>query len=211
MPDPQHTFFVAGIGTDVGKTVVSAILAEALQATYWKPVQAGDLHWSDSLKVRSFCSGKVIVLPERYRLNTPASPHLAAQIDGISIEASDFEIPSVEGNLLIEGAGGLMVPLNSEGLLYIDVLKSWKIPAILVSRHYLGSINHTLLSLELLKNEGIELHALVFTGTPNEASESIILKRFPVSRVIRIPQAETVDAAFVRSEAQRVAEILNQH
>lgn len=200
----KKTYFIAGIGTDIGKTVASAVLAEALSATYWKPVQAGDLHHTDSMKVRSWCSEKVTVLPERFRLNTPASPHLSARLDGVSIQASDFTVPQTEGNLLIEGAGGLMVPLNDNGLLYIDLVKAWNFPVILVSRHYLGSINHTLLSLELLKQSGIEVHALVFTGTPNPESEAAIRERFPVKNSIHIPQAETLDADFIRAQAKRI-------
>lgn len=198
------TYCIAGIGTDVGKTVVSAILAETLSASYWKPVQAGDLHHSDSMKVRTYCSDKVTVLSERFLLNTPASPHLAAQIDGVHIQLTDFQIPVVDGNLIIETAGGLMVPLNEEGDLYIDLLKQWKLPVIIVSRHYLGSINHTLLSLEMLKQSGLEVEAIVFVGEKNEASESVILKRFPIEKVIHIPLTETVDSHFVSSQTEQV-------
>ncbi len=189
--------------------MVSAIVAEALSATYWKPVQAGDLQWTDSMKVQSFCSEKVNVLFERFRFKTAASPHLAARLENVTILESDFDIPATNGNLIIEGAGGLMVPLNDEGLLYIDLLKSWNLPVILVSRHYLGSINHTLLSLELLKQSGIKVHAFVFTGEPNIDSESAILKRFPMEKVIHIPQAEEVNAAFVQEQAAKVCDKLS--
>lgn len=208
MATNRNTFFIAGIGTDVGKTVVSAIISEALSATYWKPVQAGDLHFTDSMKVRAFCSENVTVLPERFLLNTPASPHLAAKLDQVSINKTDFVLPEVEGNLVIEGAGGLMVPLNDDGLLYIDLLKTWKIPAILVSRHYLGSINHTLLSLELLKQSGIVVHAIVFVGDRNEASESIILTKFPIEKVIHIPLVAEVNQDFVRSQSDKTGDYL---
>lgn len=171
-------------------------------------MQAGDLHWTDTMKVRHFCSEKVEVLPERFRLQTAASPHLSAQLENVTILKTDFTIPETEKNLIIEGAGGLMVPLNDQGLLYIDLLQSWKLPVILVARHYLGSINHTLLSLELLKQSGIKVHALVFTGESHAPSESAILKRFPVENVIRIPQAEEVTAAFVQAQAAIVAEML---
>ena len=105
-------FFITGIGTNVGKTIVSAIVAESLAATYWKPIQAGDLEYSDSIKVNTLTSDQVQVLPEKFRLNTPASPHFAAEIDGVDIQKSDFILPTVEGNLIVEGAGGLMVPIN---------------------------------------------------------------------------------------------------
>ncbi|MCE3295558.1 MAG: Dethiobiotin synthetase [Crocinitomicaceae bacterium] len=194
--------FITGIGTNVGKTVVSAILCKASGASYWKPVQAGDLEYSDSDKVRDL-SG-IRTLAEAFRLQTPASPHLAARIDGIAIQTESLLIPETTGNLLIEGAGGLMVPLNDEGLLYIDVLEHWKIPAVLVSRHYLGSINHTLLSLEILQNRGIEVKALIFVGEENPATESAVLTRFPIKNVIRISEASVIDADFVSREAAKI-------
>jgi len=206
----KHSLVIAGIGTDIGKTVVSAIFAEALKAHYWKPVQAGDLSFSDSMKVRAYCSDEVHVLPERYLLNTAVSPHLSARLDGVVIDEHDFELPEVEGNLIIEGAGGLMVPLNDTGFLYIDLIKHWKLPVVLVSRHYLGSINHTLLSLEILKQSGIAVHTIVFIGAPNEASESVVLKRFPPERVIHIPLVDEVNAAFVREQAEKVASMFSR-
>ena len=154
-------FVITGIGTDVGKTVVSSILAEALKASYWKPVQAGDLDNSDSIKVAAYTEN-VSVLEEGFRLSQPMSPHAAAKIDGVSIELEDLKVPEVSGNLIIEGAGGLMVPLNSKGLTYIDVFENWQLPTIVVSRHYLGSINHTLLTIEVLNSRGIEIEGIVF-------------------------------------------------
>lgn len=200
----SKAFVVAGIGTDVGKTVVSAILAEALSATYWKPVQAGDLDNSDSIKIRKYCSEKVNVLPERYRLNTPASPHLAAQIDGVELNLADFELPETNENLVVETAGGLMVPLNEKGDLYLDLIRKWNLPVILVSRHYLGSINHTLLTLEVLKTNGLSVEMIIFVGDENPASESAILKRFPIGKVVHIPMATEVDAEFVKLQAERI-------
>lgn len=197
----KKTLVVAGVGTDVGKTVVSSIFAEALSAAYWKPVQAGDLDNSDSVKVGKYCSEKVTVLPERYVLNTPASPHLAAKIDGIEISLSDFEIPKTDQNLIIECAGGLMVPFNEKGDLYLDLLEKWKLPVILVSRNYLGSINHTLLSLEVLKQRNIPVEILVFVGDSNESTESMILTKFPIAKVVRIPMADVVDSEFIQSQA----------
>lgn len=200
----KKTYVIAGIGTDVGKTIVSAILSEALSAAYWKPVQAGDLDNSDSIKVRNYCSDQVEVLPERYCLNTPASPHLAAKIDGIQIALSDFEIPETNKNLIIECAGGLMVPLNEQGDMYLDLLEQWKLPVVLVSRNYLGSINHTLLSLEVLKQRNVQVEILVFVGDTNEATESMILSQFPIEKVLRIPMAEVVDLEFVRNQAEKI-------
>lgn len=203
----NNKIIVAGIGTDVGKTVISAILTEAFGCTYWKPVQAGDLHYSDSMKIREYCSPEITILPEKYRLNTPASPHLAAGIDGVEIQLEDIKIPETEDKLLIEGAGGLMVPLNNKGDLYIDWIRQTKLPVVLVSGNYLGSINHTILSLEVLKSSGIEVSTIVFNGDSVPSSEEAILQRFPVKKVIRIPRADDNDLPrFVKMQARILTE-----
>jgi dethiobiotin synthetase len=191
---------VTGIGTDVGKTVVSSILAEALKASYWKPVQAGDLDNSDSIKVDRYTEN-VTILPEAFKLTEPMSPHAAAEIDGISISSSDISIPNVEGNLVIEGAGGLMVPINSNGLTYADLFEKWKLPTVVVSRHYLGSINHTLMTIEVLKSRGVEIAGLIFVGEENKGTESIILKTTGVKMIARIPIADEVNEEFIKSQA----------
>ena len=197
-------FFVTGIGTNVGKTVVSAILSESLKATYWKPFQAGDIDNSDSIKVNRLTSKDVIVLDEKYRLNTPASPHLAAEIDGITIQLSDFSLPTVDGNLIVEGAGGLMVPMNSQGDLYIDLIQKFNLPVILVSMHYLGSINHTLLSIEALKSRNIQIEGIVFVGDENQATEKIILQKTNVRMIARIPLTETISSDFIKDQASKI-------
>lgn len=204
----NKAYFITGIGTDVGKTVVSSIFAQALHAHYWKPVQAGDLDFSDTMKVQANCSDDVKFLPEKYRLKTAASPHLAAQLDGVEIQLSDFQLPDVATNLLIEGAGGLFVPLNDAGLLYIDLIQQFNLPIILVSRHYLGSINHTLLTLEALKNRGLHVEVLVFVGDENAATEQAILQQYPIQKVIRIPLVESITKAFVQEQAMRVRTLL---
>lgn len=197
-------FVISGIGTDVGKTVASAIIAQALDASYWKPVQAGDLHFSDSMKVDHWTNDKVTVLPERHRLNQPMSPHAAAVRDDIVIQMEDFQLPEVIGNLIIEGAGGLMVPVNSDGLLYIDLFQNWNVPVILISRHYLGSINHTLLSAEALKSRSIPVEGIVFIGEENSETESIILQVTGFNMIGRIPIAEEVNTTFVREQAHKM-------
>lgn len=197
-------FVISGIGTDVGKTVASAIIAQALDASYWKPVQAGDLHFSDSMKVDHWTDENVTVLPERYRLNQPMSPHAAALRDNIVIQMEDFQLPEVKGNLIIEGAGGLMVPVNSDGLLYIDLFQNWNMPVILISRHYLGSINHTLLSAEALKSRSIPVEGIVFIGEENSETESIILQVTGFNMIGRIPIAEEVNTTFVREQALKM-------
>ena len=198
----KKQFIISGIGTDVGKTVASAIISQALNATYWKPVQAGDLDWSDTMKVDNWTDDKVIVLKEQFRLTAPMSPHAAAFLDGVSITQDAFVIPQVEGNLIIEGAGGLMVPVNNEGLLYIDLFQSWNLPVILISRHYLGSINHTLLSIGALKSRNIPIEGIVFVGEENKATESIILNTTGVYFIARIPLANEVNSTFIQDQSE---------
>lgn len=197
----QNKYIISGIGTDVGKTVVAAIVAEALQATYWKPVQAGDLEYTDSMRVQEWTTN-VEVLPETFRLTQPMSPHAAAEIDGIVIDSFDFQVP-MQSPLVIEGAGGLMVPLNNSGLTYLDIFQQWKLPVILVSRHYLGSINHTLISCELLRQREVPIAGIVFVGDENLATETIILKATGLKMIARIPLALSVDADFIRTQASR--------
>ena len=171
----NSTYFVTGIGTNVGKTIVSAILTEALEADYWKPVQAGDLDNSDSLKVKDLISNKRSVFhQEEFLLSQPMSPHAAAVIDNKKISVKGIKRPKTSNALVIEGAGGLLVPLNQKET--IADLISPKDRIILVSRNYLGSINHTLLSLEVLKNRGLDCFGIIFIGLAIVASEDVILK-----------------------------------
>jgi len=199
----NQQYFITGIGTDVGKTIVSAIVSEALQATYWKPIQAGDLHQLDSQTVDSLTEN-VKILPEGMTLSQPMSPHAAAKIDGVKIELADFTLPKVEGNFVVEGAGGLMVPLNEDGLMIIDVIEKFKLPVILVSRHYLGSINHSILSAEILKKKGIEVAGFVFVGEENKETESIILKITGLSVIGRIPEAAELCKEFILEQAEEL-------
>jgi dethiobiotin synthetase len=194
---------VSGIGTDVGKTVVSAILAEALQAHYWKPVQAGDLDNTDSMKVQRLAPSAKI-LPEQYKLRNPKSPHAAAADDGLSILPEALVLPDVEP-LLVEGAGGLMVPINDQAQTYLDLIVSWSLPVVLVSRHYLGSINHTLLSLEALRQRGVELYCVIFVGD-NPESERIIRTGGKVIHCHSIPEVGQVNPEFIRAQAERIIE-----
>lgn len=197
----ERRFVVTGIGTDVGKTVVSAILAEALRGYYWKPVQAGDLKNSDTLKVDRWTEN-VTVLEETFRLSEPMSPHAAAAIDGVIIDSVDLTPPFSEP-LIIEGAGGIMVPLNSHGLTYLDVFAQWKLPVIVVSNHYLGSINHTLMTCDLLKSRGLRIEGIVFVGDENQATEEIILKTTGAQMIVRIPWTNAIDEKFIKSQSQR--------
>ncbi|MDC0257549.1 dethiobiotin synthase [Crocinitomicaceae bacterium] len=197
----MQKYIITGIGTEVGKTVVSAIVSEALRANYWKPVQAGDLDFSDSMKVDAWTEN-VTILEEKHLLKTPMSPHAAAEIDGVSIASHDFQVPELDP-LVIEGAGGLMVPLNQSGLTYVDVFQKWNVPVILVSRHYLGSINHTLMSVDLLKQRGITIKGIIFVGDEHPTTEAIILKYTGLPMLIRIPMTQEVNKDFVMEQAKR--------
>lgn len=197
-------YFVTGISTEVGKTIVSAILVEALKAHYWKPIQSGELDNSDSLKIERLTSEGTI-LKEYIRLNEPLSPHASAAIDNVQIPAL-IDLPQIQENLIVEGAGGLLVPLNNDGTTLIDYLESWKLPTVIVSRHYLGSINHTLLTVEALKNRNIPIHGIIFVGDENRDTEQIIEKISGVKIITRIPLTTTVDKAFVQEQAKKIAD-----
>lgn len=199
--------FITGIGTDVGKTIASAIITEALEADYWKPIQAGDLENSDSHKVKSFLSNKKTVIhPNSYALNTPASPHFAAELDRITIDLSKIIEPKTENNLVVEGAGGVFVPLNDIDCVIDLIQKDYKV--IVVSRHYLGSINHTLLTIEALQNRKIAVAGIVFSGHENKATESIILSKTEVKCIGRIEQEPYFDQNVIKEYADLFRENL---
>jgi dethiobiotin synthetase len=206
MSNKNKKFIVTGIGTDIGKTVVSAIITQALDASYWKPIQAGDLDNSDSLKVQNWTTDSVTILPEVFQLSQPMSPHAAAEIDGVEIAKEALQLPLVEGNLIVEGAGGLMVPLNKKGLLLIDLFEEWNLPVIVVSRHYVGSINHTLLTFEALKNRKINIEGIIFVGDKNEATESFILNYTDLKMIARIPLTNKVNTEFIQNQARILKE-----
>ena len=202
----QKKYLVTGIGTDVGKTVVSAIITQALEDDYWKPIQSGELENSDSHKINGLTNDCVNIIPERYRLTEPLSPHASAAIDGVQLQLSELTLPESNRNLLVEGAGGLMVPINDTDLL-IDAFKQWNLPVIIVSRHYVGSINHTLLTIEALQNRGITIKGLVFVGDENTATESFILNHTKVPFLMRVPIAAEVTADFVQEQANLIREL----
>ena len=192
--------FVTGISTDVGKTIASTIIVAALEADYWKPIQAGDLDLSDSHKVKSNTSNtKSKFHPNAYALNTPASPHLAAAIDGVIIELNKIKEPITKNHLVIEGAGGVFVPLNDTDCVIDLIQPDYKV--IVVSRHYLGSINHTLLTIEALQNRKIEIAGIIFSGEENPATESIILNKTKVKCIGRIDQEPYFDQNVIKEYA----------
>ncbi|AMR32792.1 ATP-dependent dethiobiotin synthetase BioD [Mucilaginibacter sp. PAMC 26640] len=190
----QHKpIFITGIGTGIGKTLIAAIIVEKLKADYWKPIQSGDLADSDSLKVRELVSNPVSFFhPEAYRLTQPYSPHKSAKLDGITIEENKITLPDTDNTLIIEGAGGLMVPLNDHFLI-IDLIAQLAAEVILVSQNYLGSINHTLLSIELLKHRGIAVKGIIFNGEENASSEEYILSYTGITCLGRIPAIVSIN------------------
>lgn len=189
---PKQPIFITGIGTGVGKTLVSAIITEKLQADYWKPVQSGDLDNSDTQKVQSLITNSVSrFFPEAYRLTQPYSPHKSAAIDKIVIDVQNIIAPETNNQLVIEGAGGLMVPLN-DNFLMIDVIKQLDAKVILVSQNYLGSINHTLLSLHALKKYGIPMMGIIFNGPKDIYSKSYILDYSEADDLGHIPEYEEI-------------------
>jgi dethiobiotin synthetase len=199
--------FITGIGTDVGKTITSAIVTQALEADYWKPIQAGDLDNSDSHKIQRYISNdKTIIFENSYKLNTPASPHLAATIDGVTIDLKKIIEPSFDNalesnHLVIEGAGGLLVPLNANDCIIDLIQQDYKI--ILVSRHYLGSINHTLLSFEALKSRNLKVAGIIFSGDENKATEEIILNKIKAKFIGRINDEPYFDQNVIQYYADK--------
>ncbi|MFS2111305.1 dethiobiotin synthase [Sphingomonas sp. Sphisp140] len=191
---------VTGTDTDIGKTVFAAGLAGALGATYWKPIQSGLDGGSDGERVMALSGATV--LPEAYRLATPCSPHLAAEIDGVTIDPDRLGPPEIDP-LVIEGAGGVLVPVTRE-LLYADLFALWKLPTVLVARTALGTINHSLLSIEALRARDVPILGVAFVGEANEDSEATIAAIGGVRRLGRLPILDslgrpTLAAAFAQA------------
>jgi dethiobiotin synthetase len=195
-------YFVTGIDTDSGKTLVSAILCEALEADYWKPVQAGLPKDSDVIK--DLVTNSVTTIhPEAYCLKTPASPHAAAKIDGVEIRLSNFIIPKTKNTLIIEGAGGCLVPLNEKNFV-IDLVPGFNARVILVADLYLGSINHTLLSIEALQKRKIDVLGIIFNGPANPESQSVILQHAQVRQLLHIQRENSLDKQVVKNYAAQL-------
>lgn len=186
--------------------MASAIIVEALEADYWKPIQAGDLEQSDSHKIAELISNKKTVIHKNsYALKTPMSPHAAATIDGISIQLDQIKEPQTANHLVIEGAGGLLVPINKHETV-LDLIKpNYKV--VLVSRHYLGSINHSLLTIGWLKDRGFDV-SILFSGDEHPTTEEIILSKTGIPSIGRINEEQNFDAAVIRKYAKQFKERL---
>lgn len=171
----MHKIMVAGIGTDVGKTIVSAILTTLLKGDYWKPIQCGDEENSDTSTMKGWLDSTYTIHPPAYSLKAPLSPHHAARLESTSINLDSITLPQTTRPLIIEGVGGIFVPLTLK-ISSLDLFKSWDCQWVIVSKHYLGSINHTLLTLEALKKLGLPILGIIFNGEYNLDSESAILE-----------------------------------
>lgn len=196
----NDTYFITGISTEVGKTISSAIVVESLQADYWKPIQSGDLDNSDTMKVKSLISNSISTFfPSSYEFDYPASPHLSAQMEGRHIELAHIKRPHSSNTLVIEGAGGLFVPLNKRNTILDLMLPTDKI--VLVSRHYLGSINHTMLSVEALQRRGLNIFGIIFSGEENTATESWIASYTQIPIIGRIEEEPFFDKNTIKKYA----------
>lgn len=206
----MQKIFVTGIGTGVGKTVVSAILTEALQADYWKPVQAG-LEETDNDWVRSNIQNETSVIHDSlYALKLPASPHIAAREEGISIDINKIKdaIPDTNNTLVIEGAGGLMVPLNEKDFI-ADLAGALECKVILVSRNYLGSINHSLLTAAVCKQKGLNVLGWIFNDQYMDYEHEIVdWSGFPA--IASIPFEENPSKEFITIQAEKIREELRK-
>jgi len=195
-------YFVTAIGTDSGKTVVSAILVKALQADYWKPIQAGFPTDTEIVKALTGSSSSRFH-PEVYLLPTPESPHAAARRQGKKIMIKEIRVPETQGDLIIEGAGGLMVPLNDHELV-VDMINNLEAKVILVANLYLGSINHTLLSVDCLNNRGLKIKGIVFNGPENRESEEVILRYSGYPLILKIRQEDRIDSEVIEKYAHQL-------
>lgn len=200
----NNKLFITGIGTGIGKTITSAVFTEVFKADYWKPIQSGDLDFSDAMHVKELCSFEVCMHPEQYRLKLAASPHESARAEDVTIKLSDFELPQSNNNLIVEGAGGLYVPISDDSFI-IDLIVQLQLPVVLVARDYLGCINHTLLSLQALQKRHIPLKYFVFNGTFNPSTQQIISKNLPAeTKIIEIPEINILNKSIIKTIAKDI-------
>ncbi|WP_338151999.1 dethiobiotin synthase [Chryseobacterium angstadtii] len=200
---PMNKLFITGIGTEVGKTICSAVLTQYFKADYWKPVQSGDLEYSDSYKIESW-TDDTVCHPETYRFKLAASPHQSAREEDVQIDINHFQIPQTDNMLIVEGAGGLMVPLSDDTFM-IDLIEKLELPTALVVRNYLGCINHSLLSIMALEQKEIKLEYLILNGTFPPDTERVIsgyIKK--ETRIIRIPEIDQPTKDSIRNAAEQL-------
>ncbi|UII27056.1 dethiobiotin synthase [Fulvivirga maritima] len=200
-------YFISAIGTDSGKTLASAIITKALGADYWKPVQAGDP--TDSNSIRQWLGTDQIIHPEAVYLKTPASPHYAAELENVELKIDQIQAPNTKNDLIIEGAGGLMVPLNHTEFM-IDLIPHFNAELILICNVYLGSINHTLLSLEAIKQRGYPFKGIIFNGPDIKSTKEVILKHCPAPCLLHIAEEEKIDTAVITKYAEQLKNNWNE-
>ena len=203
-------YFVTAIGTNSGKTLISAILVEALQADYYKPIQSGseDLDYKtiEAYNNNHYC----MVYPSQFLLKTPASPHYAAKVEGLEIKIADILYPDTENTLVIEGAGGLLVPLNEKGEFMADLIQSIDCEVILVVNLYLGCINHTLLTVNELKRRQIKVKGVIFNGESTQETEQIILQHSGYRVLLKVKREAEINQEIIKKYAiQLMAEFYN--
>ncbi|UAB85532.1 dethiobiotin synthase [Zunongwangia sp. SCSIO 43204] len=205
----KQSYFITGIDTEVGKTMISAIVTEALKADYWKPIQAGDLDNSDTHKVERLISNKKTKFHKNaFALKTPMSPHAAAEIDGVQVSSKTIIRPQTENALVVEGAGGLLVPISDSETIADLIAPTDKV--ILVSRHYLGSINHTLLSIEALRSRGLDCFGIIYSGNETKTTEDIIEKMSGVLVIGRVEEEEEFTVEVIKKYADKFRENLKK-
>lgn len=204
----MRKIFVTGIGTDVGKTVVSAILCEALQADYWKPVQTGTYYGTDSDKIKKYITNtKSKIHPESYCLKHYMSPHAAAEMEGVNIEIGNINLPATDNTLIIEGAGGLMVPLNHKKELIIDLIQKLDAETVVVIQNYMGSINHSLLTLEVLKYRKMKIAGVIINGPPHQLSHDIIVEYCGQKLLGKVGKENVMDRSVISRYAEEFKNI----
>ena len=200
--------FVTSIDTNVGKTVCSSILCAGLGYDYWKPVQCGDLDFSDSMKVKSY-SPLTKIHKERFQLKAPMSPHEAAKLENMDISLNDFTLPRSE-EIIIEGAGGVMVPLNYKGNMIVELASMFEAKVIIVFKNYLGSINHTLLTIDKVKSAGLDILGLLVVGDEVTSSENIIEDTTQTNIIARIPVVDHINQTWVKEQGLNVKNKLDK-
>ncbi|MDG2152805.1 MAG: dethiobiotin synthase [Crocinitomicaceae bacterium] len=202
---PESSLFVTGIGTDVGKTVVSAILCEYFGFDYWKPIQTGKNLGTDNESLKSLVSTTgFTTYPESYLLEKPLSPHAAAKFENENIKLNQIQFPASSSKLIIEGAGGLLVPINYDNETICDLIIQLKCPVVLVVKEYLGNINHTLLSLEHLKQRAIPVFGIVYVGDELPETSEIIEKMTGIKTLFRVPLFSLLNKDTIRKFAQEI-------
>ncbi|ACT56960.1 dethiobiotin synthase [Candidatus Liberibacter asiaticus] len=193
---------IVGTDTSVGKTIFASALVHALNAYYWKPIQSGMYEETDSKTIHRIGRiPKSHIIPEKWKLRTPASPHLAAEIDGVIIDPATINPPDINDSIIIEGIGGLLVPLTTE-YLFIDLIERWQFPIILCARTSLGTINHSLLSLETLRNRNINIIGIAFIGDSMPKVEETIVKIGRIPHLGRLPKIDPIDPDVLHQKFQ---------